>query len=334
MGLKSRNSATQIDLGPRVCDIIPGQTRIFFPRGRRIRRFGGDGSARQIAFSFHKDAEKLEPYTPGDPTGFIHWPAYARTDQLLVKKKQPEIQKRVHIYFECLPEMDWPTSETLEVLGSDSKGNYPTKYETACRLALDICLRHLFRGDRVALSIQTEEKLFAFQLNARSQGWRLLTAVWPWKGYSAFKDGLQDLTAQIPRLLRSNKIIEKEYIVQDFLRSLKTSFGRPENTVRRPQQRVFLGIGSQLEFDRDWSERVPRKTVLTPSELARPEGQKKHARSILQSEELDSKLQQWLANQEELAKEHRAAYFCLHEGSPLSSYTRIWENDDSKPGVG
>ena len=160
-----------------VGDLYPGAGRLPLVRGKRLRRFGGEGSTQQVVYEFHKEAEKLEPYVPGDPTGFIHWPAYARTDQLLVKKKRPNVAKKVMVVLRLSDGMHWPDQEFLDALKlsaansefADALQAKPQpKAQTALLLALDIALRHVFTGDTVFLQVMEKNQEYLVQLKTRA----------------------------------------------------------------------------------------------------------------------------------------------------------------------
>ncbi len=314
-----------------ISDLVPGRTRLPLSRGQRVRRFGGEGSAEQITFDFHKDAEKLEPYSPGDPTGFIHWPAFARTDNLLVKKKRPEIQKLVRIYFDCTASMDWPNEAALDVI---AKGLHPqvqnqpsAKMKTAWQLVLDLCLRHLFCGDKVELEIKAGGELYKFRLGARAHGRLLFAATWPWSGQAPFLDSIRSLESRIPWAGQRIKKIDKEYIVQDFLNPILPI----DADTTAAASCSIIGIGSQLEFDRSWADKLSQKAVLTPGDQVSKKIEK-HARSALQSEELEANLQAWVQKQEEQAKNIGARFHCLHEATPLSLYAVLFGKEEMLAG--
>jgi|GEM_PF-5129036 len=313
-----------------IADIIPGKTKLPFARGPKVRRFGGEGSAQQLAFDFHKDAEKLEPYSPGDPTGFIHWPAFARTDQLLVKKKRPMIQKRVHIHFDCPVSMDWPGAEEVKSFTGFAEGygltDLRSKLETACLVSLDLCLRHLFHGDRVHLTVRCEAKTYDFLLTARAHGSLLFSSVWPWTSKADFFIALANASERLVGAEVKKHSFDREYIVQDFLTELVVSN-------HSATQRLYLGVGSQLDFMRDWSTKIPAKTVLAKSNAKSNRQLTRHARSVLMSQELQEKLTSWLLQQSKEASDIKALFHSLHEATPLDAYASMFLATRSDTGV-
>jgi hypothetical protein len=295
-------------------------------RGRRLRRFGGEGSANQVVYEFHKEAEKLEPYVPGDPTGFIHWPAYARTDQLLIKKKRPEVTKRVTVLCRFSDGMHWPDAEFLDALAASSnnsgsianmKAKPQPKAQIATLLMLDIALRHVYKGDAVMLQVVVEEQTFFVQLKTRAAASFALSVLWPWQGLQQLKAGLEALSASKSSSQLGGGQSDRIYQIKDFLDDWnwqKASAAAQENA---PKSEVCIGVTSQLESSREWSSHLPQKCVLTPELL---EDKQKHSRQVLQSEVLEEKVSAWIQEQQGEAEERGAAYFLVSEATALSAY--------------
>lgn len=91
--------------------------------------------------------EGSQPYSHGDPVRLIDWRAYARTDQLVVRKQRDEASSDVSIVVDLGEQMDWPNAAAREEIVQATSSNIPTKLEVAIRIGSWLLHNHLVLGD-------------------------------------------------------------------------------------------------------------------------------------------------------------------------------------------
>ena len=236
-------------------------------------------------------------YSHGDPTKYIDWNFYARSDQLIVREKKEDTNININIGVDFNCSMFWP-NQSIELHLSRSLHQ---KIEIAFRILLNLAYQHLKKGNQVNIWLISKNRSSYYQPKNKLEIISFFNYVVEQK-FS--KNSLNNLFHE-KKFSHSNNDVS--YWIGDGFSNIQNYF------LQHSKYLYFFQILSSLEINVDWLknktyyfENSNKKIELTGSDL-----KKKNY--------LNREIKKW---QTKITKElnRKIRYVLLTEKSLIKSY--------------
>lgn len=264
--------------------------------GRRRHSLRDQGSFKQILKKPTKYVDSVRPYVHGDPTRFIDWKLFGRTDQLLIRQVNERSSVRVTASVWVDDTMFWPSEEEAKTLPNV----LPTKFESAVRLALALAANHLREGDTVTLRLQGSD-IGTMQSKLRSMNEAVqLFHFFDQRGFA--KDSLLSsplVTTQTPVSQTSQVYYHISDLIHEKLPEI--SFLGQESYLIHLLSSYETGVGwvntsSNYKFDQSENDEFSGREI---------------------KNQYMNELRKWFSRNKEICSHKGAAYVVLDDGTPV-----------------
>lgn len=245
--------------------------------------------------------ETARAYELGDPTQFIDWKVFARTDQLIIREQLQQSAARVTIQVDLSPTMLFPIDLQIEDLP-------PTKQEIALRIALNLAHIHLQSSDLVQLQFN-DKSIHQIQLKSLDA----VAVLYQSLSNSSFRQP----TDSIAKNANKNSIANTDilYYISDCLDAKRI----PKHTLKKPLLCVFQVLSS-LELSSHWLEKTVHYQTVDRTEKKLP------GSLLLKKKYYENTVSKFIDNLKKGFQSRGAAFFPAHDQVTISQYLHFLQN--------
>ncbi len=255
-----------------------------------------------------RDPVHARAYTPGDPVNLVDWKAYARSDQLIVRQRQPEASARIVIALDIGDSMFWPDASLRDLLGDE----VVSKFEVALRVACHLAYAHCKAGDHVnVVLLNRDSGALEYQQIAGLRSCQDVVRVFAQAEATKFAaDQWREGLALLPYEPRSCDVLLllSDAIADDFAQTF-TSIDAP--------RRWLLQIVSHLEADPQWLRRGVTYFEAASSAREFIGGE------LIADNLLGQEIAAWLERVEATVRAHAAQRVVFSEHTSIGAY-ELW----------
>lgn len=239
-------------------------------------------------------------YSPGDPTKYIDWTIYARSDQLIVREKQEYTCINVNIGIDFSQSMFWPNHSIQQHLAR----SLHQKIEIAFRILLNLAYQHLMIGNRVNLWLISTDTSNYYQPKSKEE---IISFYYSIVQHNFSQESLTTLFHK-KKYIHSNHHIS--YWIGDGLSNFHNNF------LKNSQRSYFLQTLSSLETNVDW---LKDKTYYFGNKHTK----KEQEGSVLKRKNyLKKEIEKWQNNIKADLKKRQIHHIFLTDESLITFYIR------------